>query len=198
MFCHEAPRAAPSPPASPTLRPSRSCMPFLHSVSFRSRRGPARGVPFSRVSHARACAPLAPARFARLIARASQAQGARLPSVPLGLFSRRREAGDGAASGCRFLLSHPTTDILRSSPFRRFISYQANKPLSPAEDTGTCHEMSCFVIRPPAQGACLPSISGMAPGFLRSSESKRRPRKPPLLSSQFTTLFPMSRFLAAE
>ena len=197
MSCSAASR--PFPSASPKLR---SPYPAYHSSFLFRFVCTAAGLPaarpcFARIAWARPPA-FAPARFARLIARASQAQGARLPSVPLGLFSRRREAGDGAASGCRFLLSHPTTDILRSSPFRRFISYQANKPLSPAEDTGTSHEMSYFVIRPPAQGACLPSISGMAPGFLRSSESKRRPRKPPLLSSQFTTLFPMSRFPAAE
>ena len=54
-----------------------------------------RRVPFSRVSHGRACAPFAPARFARLIARAGmreQTQGALVPCVQSGFFSRWRRA----------------------------------------------------------------------------------------------------------
>ena len=65
------------------------------------------------------------------------------------------------------------------------------------------YEMSCDVMRPlappvsaspliAARGACLPSVSGMAPGLLRLPESKRRPRKPPVLYSHLTTASLMS------
>ena len=99
-------------------------VPILHIVP------PSRFVPFTPPP---ACGGSALFRAYRTCARArvcagavrapdcahtSQAQGARLPSVPVGLFSRRREAGHGAARGCRFLLSHPTTVLQGSSPYR--------------------------------------------------------------------------------
>ena len=101
-------------------RPLFRAWSLLHRSSFPL---PASGRPpfFARIACARARA-FAPARFARLIARASQAQGALLLSVPLGLFSRRRETGDEAASGCRFVLSHSTMDFSGSSPVQGIIS----------------------------------------------------------------------------
>ena len=87
MFCHGPPRLRSH------RRPSVSRMPFLHRVSFRFVPFPPPPVrlrrdPVSRVSRARA-RPSAPARFACLIAHRrarAQAQGARLPSVPLDFF----------------------------------------------------------------------------------------------------------------
>ena len=70
---------------------------------------PERRVPFSRVTHGARAPAFAPARCARLIAhaRASLAQGALLPSVPLGFFraGARRETKwpADAASSCLIL-----------------------------------------------------------------------------------------------
>ena len=75
--------------------------------------------PFSRVSHA--CAPARRAGAVRApdCARASHVLAGRTSPVrSVGVFSRRREAGDEAARGCRLLLSHSTTILQRSSPFR--------------------------------------------------------------------------------
>ena len=102
--------------------PSVSCIPFLHRVSVPFAPPPAclRRVPVSRVSHGRARA-FAPARFARLIARACAREpgaGRTSPVRSVGVFSRRREAGDEAARGCRFLLTHLTTISQGSSLYR--------------------------------------------------------------------------------
>ena len=108
MRCHVSPPLRPPPPASPKRRPSQSCISFLHRVSFRSRRQrlPGGAALISRVSHGRAPA-FAPARFARLIARASPAQGTRLPSVPMGFFragaKRETKRPPDAASSCPIL-----------------------------------------------------------------------------------------------
>ena len=103
-------------PVSARLHPA-----YRSSIAFRSVRAAA-GLPAARPCFARiACAhapAFAPARFARLIARASHAQGAPVLSVPFGFFSHRCKAGDEAASGCRFVLSHPTTVLQMSSPYR--------------------------------------------------------------------------------
>ncbi len=90
MRCHVPPhRARVRPPLRSSVRPNPACR---SSIAFRSVRAAA-GLPaarpcFARIAWARAPA-FAPARFARLIARAcarGQTQGARLPSVPLGFF----------------------------------------------------------------------------------------------------------------
>ena len=87
------------------------------SIAFRCVRAAA-GLPAARPCFARIAreprarlAFRAPARFARLIARANRCAGRTSPVRSVGVFSRRHEAGDEAASGCRFLLSHLTTDL---------------------------------------------------------------------------------------
>ena len=114
--------------AAPFRGPRRSAaVRILHvvpSIAFRSVRAAA-GLPaarpcFARIAWARARA-FAPARFARLIARACAREpgaGRTSPVRSVGVFSRRREAGDEAASGCRFLLTHLTTILQGSSPYR--------------------------------------------------------------------------------
>ena len=82
-------------------RPFFRVLPPLHRSSFPLPASGRRG-PFSRVSHVRAGAPFAPARFARLIARASQAQGTPILSVPLGFFFA--PARDRRRSGLRMPL----------------------------------------------------------------------------------------------
>ena len=121
MFCHAmscsaAPR--PSPPASPKRRsPNPACR---SSIVFRSIRAAA-GLPaarpfFARIAWARARVRAGAVR-APDCAREPSA-GRTSPVRSVGFFSRRREAGDGAARGCRFLLSHPTTVLQGSSPYR--------------------------------------------------------------------------------
>ena len=98
MGCHDSGRAPPG------LAVSASCASFLlpAPVSFRSRRRRVPGQhPLSRVSHVRARLRLRRRGFARLIARASQAQGALLLSVPWGFFAPAR---DRRRSGLRMPL----------------------------------------------------------------------------------------------
>ena len=98
---------------------------------------PCGGPCFARIARGRA-RPSAPARFARLIARARGAYAGRTSPVrSVGFFSRRREAAGEAARGCRFLLCHSTTDILRSSRFGnyflpiRFVPPEVRPPTPP-------------------------------------------------------------------
>ena len=143
MSCSAARR--PSRPASPERRSSPSCMSFLHRVSFRSRR---RRLPCgaSLFRAYRMCSRVRSRRrgFARLIARASPAQGARLPSVPLGFFRtgarQETERPPDAASSCLIL-----PQICSSQAVSGIISKIRNKVPPPKGDTGTRHEMSCFV-----------------------------------------------------
>ena len=168
-------------------------------------------------------------------ARANQAQGARLLSVPLGFFcaGARRETKQppDAASFCLILPLISENQVLTQDLFLycanlsgRIATRASSAMPSPspapaapgkaqppkAEDVSRhiaiCHEMSCFVMRcheapcapglcqpsVAARGACLPSVSGMALRLLRLPESKRRPRKPPVLYSHLTTASPMS------
>ena len=120
MKCHEMSCFVMRPAAPPPLRkPCRSsAVPVVHVVP------PSHFVPFApppvsgEASLFRAYRMCARARVSRRRAYRApdcargQTQGARLPSVPLGFFSHRCEAEGEAARGCRFLLSHPTTDIL--------------------------------------------------------------------------------------
>ena len=77
---------------------------------------PSGGPIFARIACARLRAFRAGAHIAHLIARTREANAGRTSPVrSVGFFSRRREAGDEAASGCRFLLCHSTTDLQRSS-----------------------------------------------------------------------------------
>ena len=156
-MCHEMScfvmRPAASLSASLAEAPlSLSCMSSLHRVSFRSRRPrfPGKRPFFARI----ACAPapaFAPARFARLIARARANARRTSPVRSVGVFSHRREAEGETARGRRFLLSHPTTDSTGSSPFgnyfinderraasghRPFLSAAAISPHSPRERPG--------------------------------------------------------------
>ena len=91
---------------------------------------------FSRVPHARAGAPFAPARFARLIARAWTSAGRTSPVRSVGVFSRRREAGDEAARGCRLLLSHPTTVLQGSSRYKELIQLLFVHPRTQLQASG--------------------------------------------------------------
>ena len=104
MGCHDSGRAPPG------LAVSASCASFLlpAPVSFRSRRRRVPGQhPLSRVSHVRARLRLRRRGFARLIARASQAQGALLLSVPRGFFRAgakpETKRPPDAASSCLIL-----------------------------------------------------------------------------------------------
>ena len=85
---------------------------------------------FARIARGRG-RPLAPARFARLIApaRASPSSGRTSPVSFSGVFSRRREPGKEAARAdtASFLQSHISTDRLKSIPDYGFISYFMNK-----------------------------------------------------------------------
>ena len=116
---------------------------MLHLVSFHSVPvflPPARlwRDPFSRVSRARARPRLRAfrggARPARLVApaRAARVQGARLPSVPSGFFRVGADAEGEAARGCRFLLSHPITELSRSRCIRKYYHNFMNNALVPA------------------------------------------------------------------
>ena len=121
MSCSVMPCSAAAAPVSADLPEAPSvCIPHVippsRFVPFVPPPACLRRVPFSRVSHGRARA-FAPARFARLIARASKRR-AQVSRPFRWVFSRRREAGDGAARGCRFLLSHPTTVLQGSSLYR--------------------------------------------------------------------------------
>ena len=83
--------AAPGIPSGFSGFASSAWVTPLDPSSFRSFHHPARQrcVPVSRVSHVRACAPFAPARFARPIAPArawAWTPGALIPSVSQGLF----------------------------------------------------------------------------------------------------------------
>ena len=108
MRCHVSPPLRPSPPALPKRRPSASCISFLLPLPFRSRRRRlACGASLFRAY--RMCAP---ARVCAGAVRAPDcarepAQGARLPSVPLGFFraGARRETKrpPDAASSCPIL-----------------------------------------------------------------------------------------------
>ena len=150
-----------------SLPPSPAPIATGWSDSCRAGFAPARGGRLS-TAHRIACAPapaFAPARFARLIACARQAQGALLPSVPLGFFrtGARQETKrpPDTASFCLIL-----SRICRSQTFSGIISNLANKIPPPEGDIGTCHEMSCSVMRcheaprapglrgPPCRRAC--------------------------------------------
>ena len=110
MKCHVLSCSAGTRPSPPALR--RLCRPhpaYRSSIAFRSLRAAA-GLPAARPFSARiagAPAPaFAPARFARLIARASQAQGASLPFVPLGVFrtgAKRETKRPPDAASCPIL-----------------------------------------------------------------------------------------------
>ena len=144
MSCFAALR--PSPPASPTLCPSASCMSLLHRVSFRPRRRRlACGASLFRAYRMGARARLSCRRAYRApdCARETPAQGARLPSVPLGFFSHRCEAGGEAASGCRFLLTHLTTVLQGSSPYRELFHNSRTNCCLQEETPG--HVMRCHV-----------------------------------------------------
>ena len=144
MFCHVPPGHAPL-----RLPCGGSVVRILHTVP------PSRFAPFAPppaclrrdpifARNAWAHAPaFAPARFARLIARASQAQGALLPSVPVGGFSRR--ARGGRRSGLRMPLP----------PVPSYHSFTEVKPLPElfiiheqivAAERTSC-KISCFVMR---------------------------------------------------
>ena len=130
-------------PAFHSLFPlHRSSLP----LPFRSVRSAA-GLPAARPFFARiACARVrafAPARFARLIAREPSA-GRTSPVRSVGGFSHRCEAGDEAASGCRFLLSHPTTDSTGSSHFENYFIIREQSSASGRRRRDT----SCDVMRP--------------------------------------------------
>ncbi len=95
--------------------PSVSRIPFLHRVSFPSLSFvpsptcPASGTLVSRVSRAGG-RPLAPARFARLIAPArawARTQGADLPSVSQGFFRAGAKRKAKQTRGCRFAFLPP-------------------------------------------------------------------------------------------
>ena len=110
MRCHVSPPPRPSPPASPKRRPSQSCMSFLRRVPFRFVPAAA-GLPaarpcFARIACARAPA-FAPARFARLIARAWADAGRTSPVRSFGVFrtGARQETKwpPDAASSCLIL-----------------------------------------------------------------------------------------------
>ena len=118
-MCHETSCSGARPPGLPSAASSASA--FLPApVSFRSRRRrPAGTRPFSRVSHALACARSAPARFARLIARASKRKTHFSCPFQWRFFAPTRNE---AASGCRFLLPHSSMDCGESSPHSGFIS----------------------------------------------------------------------------
>ena len=133
-------------------------MSFLHRVPLRSRRRRLAGrrVPFSRVSHVLARA-FAPARFARLIARGRASAGRTSPVRYIGDFSHRCDAGDEPASGCRFLLSHLTTVLQGSSPYQELFQNKRTTVRPPGGDIGTCHEMSCSVMRCP-EPPCAPGL----------------------------------------
>ena len=133
MFCHDPHADGTCPMARLGIKPSfragapgiPSSFPDFASSAWGSPLDPgpfvgaAAGLPtgpfFARTAGARVRALRAGAHIARLIARAKQAQGARLPSVPMGFFragARRdtKQPPDAASS-----LSHPTTVLQRSS-----------------------------------------------------------------------------------
>ena len=96
---------------------------------------PAPGLPAARPFFARiACArarPSAPARFARLIARASPAEGARLPFVPLGIFRAgakpETKRPPDAASSC----PHLYHGFFRVKPLERnYFAISRTRPAS--------------------------------------------------------------------
>ncbi len=141
MSCFVMVRRASGPIAVRPYPACRSSFAF-RSAPFRSpRRRPGCGGTLFRAY----CAParqraLAPARFARLIARARarpRNQGARLPSVPLETFSRRREA----APRMPLPLLHISTDFRDTSPLRELfpknIEQNAFICLRPPETTRT-------------------------------------------------------------
>ena len=145
MSCSAARR--PSRPASPERRSSPSCMSFLHRAFVPFPPPPACRAErpfFARIACACARA-FAPARLcAPDCARVSPAQGARLPSVPLGFFRtgarQETERPPDAASSCLIL-----PQICSSQAVSGIISKIRNKVPPPKGDTGTRHEMSCFV-----------------------------------------------------
>ena len=106
--------------------PPRRSAAHLHRSSFllpfcSVRAAPASGRPaLFRAYRMRARARVsAPARFARLIARANRLKAHFSCPFLWGFFAPARNE---AASGCRFLLSHPTMDFGESSPHSGFIS----------------------------------------------------------------------------
>ena len=112
-----------SPPGSSATPSSASAFPSA-LVSFRSSRRP---VPPSGGTLFRAYRMGARARVCAGAVRAPDCARTRVanagrmsPVRSVGFFSRRREAGHGAARGCRYLLSHPTTDLQRSSRFGNY------------------------------------------------------------------------------
>ena len=117
MRCHEAPCAA-------CMSSVRILHVFLRRFLFRPHRLPACGASLFRAYRMRPRARLSRRRAYRApdcaCARRTSA-GRTSPVRSVGIFSRRREAGGEAASGCRFLLPHPSTDISGSSSFEELI-----------------------------------------------------------------------------
>ena len=161
MRCHDPPHRAP-------LRLPRRSAARLHpayrsSIAFRSVRA-AGGLPAARPCFARiACAParaFAPARFARLVARASQAQGTLLPPVPVGFF----RAG-GRRSGPRVPLPpvssyHGFTEV---KPIPGIISNSTNKLWLPPRRLHARQHRPCIrVVAPDPDPGPSPSRFGLA------------------------------------
>ena len=106
-----------------------------------SRFVPAAGLPaarpfFARIACARVCAFRAGAHIARLIARACQAQGAHLPSVPLGFFragakQETKRPADAASS-----LSHSTMLFRVSSRNKELIQILFTHPRTQLQASG--------------------------------------------------------------
>ena len=112
MRCHVFPPPRPSPTASPKRRMSPSCMSSLHRVSLRSRRRRlACGATLFRAYRAGARARVRAGAVRAPDCAREPCAGRTSPVRSVGGFSRRCKAGDEAASGCRFLLSHLTTDL---------------------------------------------------------------------------------------
>ena len=112
MRCHVFPPPRPSPTASPKRRMSPSCMSSLHRVSLRSRRRRlACGATLFRAYRAGARARVCAGAVRAPDCAREPCAGRTSPVRSVGGFSHRCKAGDEAASGCRFLLSHLTTDL---------------------------------------------------------------------------------------
>ena len=143
MRCHEALR--PSPPALPKRLPSVSCIPFLHRVSFRSRRqrlpGGASLFRAYRMG-ARACVCAGAVR-APDCPRASQAQGALLLSVPMGVFragaKRETKRPPDAASSCIILPRISQGQALTGTYFKLYEQIAASAPAASCPPAPALH-----------------------------------------------------------
>ena len=129
--------AASLPPVRPPpgLRHSRSSVAVHSTPSLPPPLPRGAGPFFARIACARPPA-FAPARFARLIARASQAQGAHLPSVPLGFFragakQETKRPADAASS-----LSHSTMLFRASSRNKELIQILFTHPRTQLQASG--------------------------------------------------------------